>query len=171
MDRKRLLIGSVFVVLLGVWVATNMGGNESIAGMHESWSSLTDAMAQSGTVRKAVLVDVYTDWCGWCKKMDKDVYTDETVKQLLDRHFIAVKLDAESSDPVTVNGSTLSPAEFARQAGVTGYPTTLFLDETGKPITAIPGYVDAKRFASILQYVGEGHYRTMSYDAFRNRPS
>ena len=80
---------------------------------------------------KLIIVDVYTDWCGWCKKMDKTVYADPAVVAL-SRRQVFVKLNAEDRD---------QGQGFARQMGVSGYPTTIILDGQSRVLQLAEGYI------------------------------
>jgi thioredoxin-related protein len=131
-----------------------------------TWLSFQQGLEESSKHNKKMLVDVYTDWCSWCKKMDKEVYTDEHVIELLKQHFVVVKLNAESSKQLTYNGQKFTEQEFARALGIDGYPTTVFFQADAKPITRIPGFMEAGTFLNVLQYIGEDHYRTTSYQDF-----
>ena len=61
--------------------------------------------------KKLVMVDMYTDWCGWCKKLDKDTFSDKDVADKLAKDFVAVKLNPEKSP---------KGAKLAKQFGTTG---------------------------------------------------
>jgi thioredoxin-related protein len=132
------------------------------------WHSYNDGVTLARNQNKKLLIDVYTDWCGWCKKMDSDVYTDQYIRTIIDSDFIAVKLDAESSKNVTVGTDQLDEASFARAMGVTGYPTTVFLESGAGPITKISGYMEAKEFATVLRFIGEDHYKNTTFDKFKS---
>ena len=80
---------------------------------------------------KLVVVDVYTDWCGWCKKMDRTIYTDPAIVAL-SRQQVFVKVNAEDGG---------QGQRFAEQMRVTGYPTTLVLDGQGKVLNVARGYI------------------------------
>lgn len=131
-----------------------------------SWLTFNAGMDQSVKENKKILVDVYTDWCGWCKKMDKEVYTDAKVIALLNEKFVVIKLNAESSNKLSYNGKEFTEQEFARTLGIDGYPTTVFFEPDSKPITRIPGYVETKTFTQVLNYIGDDHYKTISYQDF-----
>jgi len=133
------------------------------------WKSFDEGLSLARQEGKMVVVDVYTDWCTWCKKMDSETYADHLVSQELRSHFIVVKLNAESSDLVTFNGERMTSAQFAQAAGVTGYPTTLFLDEQQKPISVVPGYAPPEKFVDILRYFGEDHYKTTQFQDYLNK--
>lgn len=81
-----------------------------------------DAVAQAKQSNKLIMIDFYTDWCGWCKKLDSDTYTDPKVVALAKDQFVSIKLDAEND----------GAAQAARYA-VTGFPTILFLDPANLP--------------------------------------
>jgi len=161
-----VILLSASVVLAGVLTSTKDPENLSSVGV--SWKSFDEGVILAGQQKKKLLIDVYTNWCSWCKKMDKEVYPSEKVRAALVTHFIAVKLDAESNKKLSYRGSSVSEQEFARLLGVNGYPTTLFFDEEMKPITMLPGYVNAESFADILTYVGQDHYRNIPYKDYLN---
>lgn len=132
------------------------------------WHSFDEGVALARQENKKILVDVYTDWCVWCKKMDKEVYTNGAVGQSMTTNFIAVKLNAESQKGVTFDGTPMNEASLAGTMGVTGYPTVVFLDPAAKPITKISGYMEPKEFASVLQFIGGDHYKTKSFQDYKN---
>jgi thioredoxin-related protein len=132
------------------------------------WHSYDEGVTLARNQNKKLLIDVYTDWCGWCKKMDSDVYTDENIKTLISTNFVAVKLNAESSDKVTLGTDQLDEASLARAMGVSGYPTTVFLDSGAGPITKIAGYMEAKEFATVLRFIGEDHYKSTTFEQFKS---
>jgi len=134
------------------------------------WMSFEQGVTAAKEKNKSIVVDVYTDWCGWCKKMDKDVYTHEGVVKILNKEFVSIKLNAESNTKLTYNGKTMSQSEFARSLGVTGYPTTVFFTTDAELITTLPGYVPGEEFSKILTFIGEEHYEKMSYEEFRKSP-
>ena len=161
MNRShRTLIASVAAAI--VW---GLAGPAQAAGpTWKDWNSgLKDAVAAS----KPVVVDVYTDWCTWCKRMDKDVYARADVRDYLSQHFVTVKLNAEYTTPARYQGKQYTSRTLAERFRVNGYPTTIFLRPAGDRPVNVPGYVDAERFLLILRYIGDGHMdRGVSYDDF-----
>ena len=141
------------------------------SGAKIEWKNFNDGLAVAKSQKKKILVDVYTDWCGWCKKMDKEVYSDDAVVSILKSKFVAVKLNAESDGRLTYNNQSFTQAEFSQALGVTGYPATAFFGIDSKPITVVPGYIEAKRFAQILRFIGDDHYLKMSFNDFLSKGS
>ena len=80
---------------------------------------------------KLIVVDVYADWCGWCKKMDKIIYSDPAIVALSKRQ-VFVKVDAEDGG---------EGQHFAQQMRVNGYPTTIIMDSQGKVLNRAEGYI------------------------------
>src|SRR4051812_22903851 len=72
------------------------------------WMSITDAYHKSvsDTVKKKVFIDVYTQWCGWCKRMDASTFEDPSVVAYMNTHFYPVKLDAEVKDTIVLGDKT-----------------------------------------------------------------
>ncbi|MFH1454424.1 MAG: thioredoxin family protein [Armatimonadota bacterium] len=95
--------------------------------------SFSDAQKEAQKTGKPMLVDVYTDWCGYCKKLDKDVFTDTDVINL-SKSFVCVKVDGDKYRSVV------------QKYGVRGYPTTLFLKPNGSVIKKAVGYMGADEY-------------------------
>ncbi len=93
----------------------------------QDWDKVKQDAAKSS---KSIFVDVYTDWCGYCKMMDRDVFNDQEVGSYLNDKFVSVKLDAE----------TEFGESFAMDNSVRGYPTYLFFDNSENKIGEISGY-------------------------------
>ena len=109
------------------------------------WLSDYDkAVAQAKSEKKIVMVDVYTDWCGWCKKLDKDVYSNAKVSEKLSKDFVAVKINPEKS---------AQNRQLANKFGTRGYPHIVFVNADGKKISEVGGYIPADKFASKLDDV------------------
>ena len=113
--------------------------------------SYADALERARKDKKLVMVDVYTDWCGWCKKLDADTYSDPKVVKQADQ-FVAVKVDAEDKKEGT---------EFATRFKVQGFPTILFIDPTPKDGPAIEakigGYMPPGPFGEKIDSIAGAH--------------
>jgi thiol:disulfide interchange protein len=104
------------------------------------------ALATAKKDKKLVMVDLYTDWCGWCKKLDKDTYSDKDVEAKLAKDFVAVKVNPEKSQ---------RDAKLSRDFGTTGYPHIVFVDADGKKVSDIDGYLPAVQFLERLNKISE----------------
>lgn len=129
---------------------------------------------------KLIIVDFYTDWCGWCKRLDNETYKDAEVAALMNTYFYPVKFDAELRDSVQFANKTyqFKPAgsrgtnEFAiamasRAGGRIGYPTITIISPMGEKIAVEAGFKDAQKMKVFLHYYGEGHYKTKDFATFQ----
>jgi thioredoxin-related protein len=91
-----------------------------------------------------VMVMVYTDWCGYCRKMDKETYADADVAKKIKADFIAVKINPDKSS---------SKKKLAAELGARGYPHIAFVDAGGNKVDSISGYLPAKSFLPRLEKV------------------
>ena len=155
------LTHAVGLLTLVLAVVASAGDSNSL-----KWRSFNAGIAEAKKSNKKILVDVYTDWCGWCKRMDKEVYSDPAVAKYLTDRFITVKLDAESNAILTYSNQSMTETDLAQGFGVSGYPTTIFLQSNGEAITLLPGYLPVEKFIDVLKFIGEDHYRTMKFDEY-----
>ena len=130
------------------------------------WKAFTDGFSEAKKTEMKVMVDVYTNWCGWCKRLDADVYSNPDVVAYMKEHYVSVKLNAESAAEVRYKDTTYTQVKFAQALGVTGYPTIAFFDSNGNLITKLGGYVAADRFLPIVKFIGEDYYKKMSWDEY-----
>jgi thioredoxin-related protein len=131
------------------------------------WMSIEEAEAACKKNPKKIFVDVYTDWCGWCKKMDKSTFRDSLVLKYAGEKFYAVKLNAEGRDNIIFRDKVFHFNEGMRShelavmflSGEMSYPSIVFLDEKLQPIQTHGGFADPKQFNTMLHYFGENVYR------------
>ncbi len=138
------------------------------------WLSFEEAVALQAKEPKKILVDVYTDWCGWCKKMDKNTYTDAEVIKNLNKNYYLVKFNAEQKEEVKFKDKVFKfKAEYKAHElavsllnGQMSYPSTVFLDEDLNLLTNVPGYLTPKDINPILVYFGENIYKTKNWKEY-----
>lgn len=131
------------------------------------WMSFEQALAESKKTKKKIFIDVYTDWCGWCKKMDAATFSNQKLAAYVNKKYYAVKLDAESMKTFEYKGKTVSERELAGQIfQVTAYPTTVYLDENFDMLSPVPGYLDVPTFDKIITFYGEDIFKKQSWQEF-----
>ena len=125
---------------------------------------------------KKVIIDVYTDWCGWCKKMDITTFHNPKIVEYINKNYYAVKMDGECKNDIKLGGREFKfiyegprgyhelPSELMQ--GKRTYPTLVFLDENMNLIQPLPGYQSAKDLEPILAYWAENAYKSTSWEEF-----
>ena len=109
-----------------------------------SWDEMIKAQKKEA---RPVFIDVYTDWCGWCKVMDRETFAKSEVYEVLNRDFYFVKFDAEQREDIKVGSKTYSYVAQGRRGyhelaatllnGQLSYPTVVFLDAVDRVERAI----------------------------------
>lgn len=133
-----------------------------------TWRKWDAGLAEARKTGRPVLVDVYTDWCGWCKRMDRDVYARPEMIDYLTRNWVVVRINAEANTPAHYQGHETTEAQIADQFGINSYPTTVMLKPTGDHLVNVPGYLPAADFKTVLRFIAEGHMeRGEAFDEFK----
>lgn len=126
---------------------------------------------------RKILIDIYTDWCTWCKVMDQKTFSNAVIANYINTHFYPVKLNAESTDPIHFQGVVFenrgtgrrSPHDLAAALlqGKMSYPSIAYLDEKNQLLTSVPGYATPSQLEPILVFFAEDHYKTTSWPDFQ----
>lgn len=132
------------------------------------WHTYSEGAALAAKQNKKMIVDVYTDWCHWCKVMDQKTFSDPKVSEYMSKHFIAVKVNAERAEKVLYKKVPLSSKEFASSVlKVNSYPSTVFFDPTETNISGpVEGYLDAPTMLKILTFFKEDQYKSKTWEQF-----
>lgn len=170
--KKIVLIALMMTLFIGT----------SNAQTQISWLKITEVENQikaDGKDAKRVFIDCYTDWCGWCKRMDKDTFSDTTIAKLMNHFFYSVKYDAESKEEVTFGGKTYVNPTPNGKRGAThdlsrmllgnrlSYPSYSILNPDLTIATVIPGYYPAKDFEPMVVFLGGKYESKYSFEEFR----
>lgn len=143
-----------------------------------NWLTVEEAYAKSKeNPNKKILIDVYTDWCGWCKRMDKTTYSNAEIIAYINANYYPVKFNAEQKEDITILDNTFKFVASGNKGyhelavallnGKLSYPTTVFLDETFQLIQPVPGYLDAAGIEPILWFFGTDAYKSGNWEEFQ----
>jgi len=143
--RVKRTLAAVCIAALAIGaISCTSKADKAPAGPALPWhSTLDEALLVAKQKHSPILVDFYTDWCGWCKKMDRETFTDAAVREKLGG-FVLLKLDADKFP------------EVVGKYGVQGYPTTVVLDENGKLLAQRPGFMPPKDYLAFLDSAKAG---------------
>ena len=145
------------------------------------WMSWEEAVALASSEKnpKKVFIDVYTDWCGWCKRMDADTFQNPEVAAYMSANFYMVKLDGEQKEPIEYKGKTYTFVPQGRNGyhqlaaallqGRLSYPTVVFLDENLQMLSPVPGYQKPDAFLKIARYFGENIYKEKNWESYSSQ--
>jgi thioredoxin-related protein len=162
-----------FALLLLLSLAAITNAQEKI-----QWMSIEEAYALTLTesTPKKIFIDVYTDWCGWCKRMDKATFQNPEVAAYMNEHYYNVKFDAEQKESIEILGNTF---EFVPQGnrgyhelaaallnGKMSYPTVIFMNGKFEMLSPVPGYQEAGPFMDIAKYFGDNIYTEKSWQDY-----
>ena len=130
-----------------------------------NWVRWSDVPALMKKDKKKIVVDIYTDWCGWCKRMDASTFKNPVVAGYVNKNYYAVKLNAERADSILFRGKNYRLKGNANELAVEllggrmSYPTIVLLDEQQQLIQALPGFQDAAKFDMVLNYFGQDNHK------------
>lgn len=166
MFRILRVLGLIFTVV------TLPAQEESLV----KWMDFKQAQEASKNNPRPLLIDFYTDWCGWCKHMMKTTYSDPNLASYINTYFYPVKFNAETHDTIDyqgvkyVNKSSVkkSPHDLAIKflGQSLSYPSTVFVGNNFQFNLLTQGYMEAKKIEPLLVFMVEGAFRTVGYDDF-----
>lgn len=147
----------------------------SMTAQKINWLTMNQAVAAQANVPKKIFVDMYTKWCGPCKLMDRNTFSNKDVITYINNNFYAVKFNAEGDETIKTNDQTFTnpgydPAkaqrrnsrhQFTTYMGVNAYPTVLFIDENGDLINRVKGYKTPHQMELYLKFFGTDLWETM----------
>ena len=143
-----------------------------------NWMTLEQALKKQEKEPRKIFIDVYTDWCGWCKKMDAATFTHPVIAKYLNEKYYAVKFNAEQKDSIVFQGKTFinQNPEGTRNAhdlavamlqGKMGYPSIVFLDEKSNVITSVSGFQQPQGLEPILNFFIDDKHLTTKWEDFQ----
>ncbi len=164
----RIIIALSVVFVIGS-VSNAQSGEKSIR-----WYTFEEAVKLSKEQPRKIFIDVYTGWCGWCKKMDATTFKDPAVIELANKYFYSVKFDAETRDSIYFDNRYFiySPEKRSNELasallnGKMSYPTTVYLNEDFSMLSPVPGYLTSDVLSKILKYYGENFHKQISWEEF-----
>lgn len=140
-----------------------------------NWISMNEALAAQKKAPKKIFMDAYTTWCGPCKLMDKNTFTNKDVINYINKHFYAVKFNAEGTEEITYNDFKYTNPNFdpdrkgrnsqhffANALKISGYPSIVFFDEKSNVIAPVMGYRTPQQLEIYLKMIANNDYMKLN---------
>jgi len=178
-DMKKLFLGGAILAITALAYAFVIAPNTTptpAAAAEIKWYTWDEAIQLADKKPKKIFIDLYTDWCGWCKKMDKTTFQDPAVVKYMNENFYAVKFDAEQKEEVKYKDYTfkylasgsrgVNELAYSLLDGKLSYPSYVYLDDKQNRISISPGYKTADSFIKEIKYFGGNHYEKITYQEY-----
>lgn len=152
---RNSIIGTVialFIAIFAVRAILNVEPDEienapDWLTLEQAFDAIATEQGEQG--EKLILIDIYEIGCQYCRKMEREVYPSESIRTLIDRSFIPVKVNGNSDTPLRYRGESMTEQQFASLVGVTAFPYTVVMDREGNVLNTRRGYMgiaDLSRF-------------------------
>ena len=174
---KRVLLFIVAILIVSpVMMARKKTPPPSPESNEIHWiTSIDELQAKMQKEPKKVYIDIYTGWCGWCKKMDASTFSNPALIKYMNRNFYAVKFDAERQDVIHFMGKEyrFEPQYKANtfavelMKGQMSYPTTIIMTENFQNPQPVPGYMTVAQIEPLLTYFGDNAYKHQPWDSYQ----
>lgn len=169
-------IAGLFIIGLILTVSTGFKSDSEITPAEEiQWITIEQAYAKMQTAPRKILIDVYTDWCGWCKVMDRETFKDKSVAEYVNKTYYAVKLDAEQKGDITLGKQKFQSQGRTHELALAltnnqpSYPTVVFLDDKFQMIQPLPGYMKAKEFHEVITFIGGNYHKKEAFEVYKTK--
>ena len=165
------------IILIALFVLPGFSDTHVVAQSKVKWMSMEDAIAAQDVEKRKIFVDLYTDWCGWCKRMDKATFQQPHIAEFLNENYYPVKFDAEQKTEIKYKDQVHKFVGSGRRgyhslaASLTGgrlsYPTIVFIDQDLNVLQPIPGFQDPKTFEVIMTFFAGDHFKDTPWQEYK----
>ncbi len=179
MKLTNLVLTSVFLAGLFMSPAAYTQQDYSEDSIKVDWISWEEAIEKTKTAKKKILLEVYTQRCTWCKRMDEQTFSKTELAAYINANFYPVKFDAQFKEDIVYQNKTyryvkngmMGYHELAAEilGGRMSYPTIVFLDEELNVIQAIVGFKSAAQFEVITSYFATDSYMKTPWSLYQKR--
>lgn len=161
---------NIIIALIFLFTALGTQAQDQI-----KWMTMNEALEAQKKKPKKIFLDAYTTWCGPCKMLDKNTFTNPDVIKYINKHYYAVKFNAEGPEEVTYQGKTYNNPnyqaerkgrnatnQFALALGVRAYPSLVYFTEKGDLIQVVSGYRTPQQLELYLKMIATDDYKNIT---------
>jgi len=179
MKRLALLILAMLILTPAIMADNKNKKSDKTEATEDNseihWLTLDELQVKMKESPRKVYIDVYTDWCGWCKRMEATTFHNPQVIKYMNENFYCVRLNAERKDTVRFVGKSYyfdpqyraNTLAVALMQGKMSYPTSIIMEDHFQSATPIPGYQDVPTMEMIVKYFGSNIYKTQHFDEYQ----
>ena len=164
------------IIFILLSITTNLNGFSQNSINWISWDKMIQ-QRDSDSIKKKVFIDLYTSWCGWCKRMDGTTFSDPVIVNYIKNNYYTVKFDGETKDTIVFNNHSFYNSDpsytkpnpnsrgkahwFAHSIldGKLSYPSYVLLDENLTRLMVYQGYKKVDEMLGILLFFGNNQYK------------
>jgi thioredoxin-related protein len=170
-----LVVGISFYAIAQKKKSEKAKSTSEISSTEIHWMTVEEVQEKMITEPRKVYMDVYTDWCGWCKVMDKKTFTNQYVIDYLNKNFYCIHFNAERAEEVLFNGKKYGRSEGSKTNELAiqwmgqrmSYPTSLFFDEGFTNPQPVPGYLEVPNMELIATYFVGNFHKTKPFEQYQ----
>jgi len=141
------------------------------------WYTMEEAQALNAKAPRKIFVDLYTDWCGWCKVLDNNTFSNPEIIHYLNTYFYPVKFNGEGKEPTVFNGQTFNfnaqhkchDLAIAIMQGKMSYPSMALINEKLQLFTVLQGYLPPEDLQPILVFFAQNYFEKMNWQEFQEQ--
>ena len=154
--NRKFVIGLIITVFIGIFAYFSLQQIKpaDIENAPE-WISLEQATERAAEENRLIMIDIYETGCQFCKAMEREVFPSPSVRAVLDREYVPVKINGHAETMLIYKNEQMSSKQFAQLMGVTAYPFTVLMDAEGNIVDSYRGYQDVVTFSRFLRRAAE----------------
>ena len=163
-------MGKLVLTLFFLIITVAIPSEHEIPFLKPSFLNLKEDLEEAKEEGKYLFLMFEEEGCPFCDKMKRVTFQNPKVKEYFTKHFYMVVIDRKGSNPVVdFSGKEMTEKELAKKYKVRGTPVFVFVDQEGKTILKVMGYIPPEEFLLIGKYIAEGHYKKMSFYKFKRK--
>lgn len=164
---KKIVLSACFILSTGSMSALpSLAAPQTKKQSSIQWQSYEQALLQAKQLKRPVYLQFHANWCGYCKKLTQESYSQKVIQNLLNQQFVPVQIVEDSKATYTVQGKTYTAQDLILEYKVSGFPTLAFLEPDGKLIGLVPGYVKPNEFQLLLAFISSKAYLKTDFDTY-----